>query len=126
MSEYAHMQTQLEPSLSYDELDLMERRSRAASPGPWTSFVVGRDLEAGLNCIEVGCCALIEVLGGTVADQDFIASAREDVPRLVGEVRRLRAQLDLLSGMLREAVGEPGSHIDLKVICGAPAPQITC
>jgi hypothetical protein len=32
----------------------------------------------------------IELSGATVADQDFIAHAREDVPRLVAEVRRLR------------------------------------
>jgi len=87
------MGTQSESDLTERELDLMERRSQAASPGPWISFVVGRDLEAGLNCIEVGYCALMEVLGGTEADQDFIASAREDVPRLVKEVRRLRAEL---------------------------------
>ena len=69
----------------------MEQRVRAASPGPWFSLVAGRDLEAGMNCIELGCCSLMEVLGGTIADQDFIANAREDLPLLLREVRRLRA-----------------------------------
>ncbi|MBK9029887.1 MAG: NAD-dependent epimerase/dehydratase family protein [Myxococcales bacterium] len=34
----------------------------------------------------------IELTGATVADQDFIAHARQDLPRLLAEVRRLRAQ----------------------------------
>ena len=83
------MQTQ--NGLSENELVRMEARSNAASPGPWISLVVGRDLEAGLNCIELlGCCKTVEVFGGTVADQDFIASAREDIQLLIDEVRRLR------------------------------------
>ena len=85
----------LDKGLSDRDLDLMERRTEAAAPGPWISFVVGRDLEAGLNCIEVGYCAVMEVLGASVADQDFIANAREDLPRLIKEVRRLRAQMTL-------------------------------
>ena len=35
----------------------------------------------------------IELSGATVADQDFIAHARQDVPRLIAEVRRLQRQL---------------------------------
>ena len=33
----------------------------------------------------------IELSGATIEDQDFIAHAREDVPRLLAEIRRLRA-----------------------------------
>lgn len=32
--------------------------------------------------------------GATVADQDFMAAARQDVPRLIAEVRTLRALLN--------------------------------
>jgi hypothetical protein len=35
----------------------------------------------------------IELTGASVADQDFIAHARQDVPRLVAEVERLRRLL---------------------------------
>ena len=76
------------------ELDAMERRCNAATPGPWFSYVVGRDLEAGLNCIELGTASLMEVLGASVADQDFIAGAREDMARLIAEVRALRRLLE--------------------------------
>jgi hypothetical protein len=36
----------------------------------------------------------IETSGATTADQDFMAAARQDIPRLIAEVRRLRALLD--------------------------------
>jgi hypothetical protein len=35
----------------------------------------------------------IEMVGATPADQDFMASARQDVPRLLAEVARLRTLL---------------------------------
>jgi hypothetical protein len=58
--------------------------------------VVGRDSEAGLNCIGTGDARLIEIVGGTIADQDFIASAREDMPMLIAEVRRLTTLLKVV------------------------------
>ena len=79
--------------LSDEELARIERRIRAAAPEPWFSYVVGRDMEAGSNCIELGSYQTIEVVGGSIADQDFIAHAREDLPRLLEEVRVLRAAL---------------------------------
>lgn len=84
------------------DLDRIERLLDAATDGPWYSYVVGRDVEAGSNCIEVGACnelgsfKSIEIVAGTVADQDFIASARQDLPKLLLEVRRLRSCLESL------------------------------
>jgi hypothetical protein len=89
-----------ESEISEHELKLMELRSDAATAGPWFSLIVGRDLEAGSNCIELGGCAAMEVIGGTDADQDFIANARNDLPRLIVEVRRLRAQMNLQASLL--------------------------
>jgi hypothetical protein len=79
--------------LSDCELRAIEDRCRTASPSPWFSYVVGRNLEAGLNCIELGSARLIEIVGATVADQDFIANARQDVPNLLHYVRSLQQQL---------------------------------
>jgi hypothetical protein len=90
------------PDLSDDELDRIERLAQAATAGPWLSYVVDRDYGAGWNRVELGVCndlgsfQSIELTGATLADQDFIASARQDVPRLVREVRALRALLDSL------------------------------
>ncbi|CDX39306.1 conserved hypothetical protein [Mesorhizobium sp. SOD10] len=85
-------------SLSEFDLQEMESRAAAARPGPWKSWVEGRDFDGGSNFIQTGNGAErgedIQMSGATVAEQDFIAAARQDVPHLVAEVRRLRALLN--------------------------------
>ena len=79
------------------DLDHIERLATAARPGPWTSYIEGRDHVSGSSFIMVGTGDArtddIEMVGCTHADQDFIAAARQHVPLLVAEVRRLQAQL---------------------------------
>lgn len=72
-----------------DDLLQIERLCNAATPGPWRSFIEDRDHESGSSFIQTAG-EDIELSGASNADQDFIASARQDVPRLVAEVRRLR------------------------------------
>jgi hypothetical protein len=82
--------------ISDAELDEIEARALAATAGPWRSMVEGRDHTSGSHFIMTGEGESrgddIELLSATVADQDFIASARQDVPKLVAEIRRLRKQ----------------------------------
>jgi len=77
--------------LTGTDLDEIEARLRAATPGPWKSYVEGRDHTSGSSFVATPSSD-IELAGATVADQDFIAHAREDLPRLLNEVRRLRAR----------------------------------
>jgi hypothetical protein len=89
--------------LSDDELDAMERRSTLASPRPWQSFVEGRDHLGGDNFIRIGglddgepdmYVSRATDRGLAPAghhDLDFIAHARQDIARLLAEVRRLRS-----------------------------------
>ena len=83
--------------LTEQELSEIEARCDAASPGPWVSYVEGRDHTSGSSFIMTGAPERrgedIELTGATARDQDFIASARQDVPRLIAEVRRLRRLL---------------------------------
>jgi hypothetical protein len=76
-----------------DLLDI-EEKCNAARPGPWRSYVEGRDHISGSHFIMVGEGSTrsddIELIGATVADQDFIASARQAVPELISEIRRLK------------------------------------
>ncbi|UVK47589.1 hypothetical protein BPNPMPFG_000292 [Mesorhizobium sp. AR07] len=76
----------------------MEARVAATQAGPWKSWVEGRDFLGGSNFIQTGGGKDrgedIELSGATIADQDFMAAARQDVPRLIAEVRRLRALLN--------------------------------
>ena len=78
------------------ELTAIQKRAEAATPGPWIAHPWEDDPE---------CCAGIEAASGTeivktdcgiyppeMPDAEFIAHAREDIPALVAEVRRLRAE----------------------------------
>jgi len=64
----------------------------SSTGGPWTAYIEGRDHESGSSFIRTAD-EDIELTGVCEADYDFIASARQDVPRLVEEVRRLRHEL---------------------------------
>jgi hypothetical protein len=77
-------------ALSDQELAEIERQCELSTPGPWKSYVEGRDHVSGDSFIMTGR-EDIYLTGATVNDQDFIASARQDVPRLIREIRRLRA-----------------------------------
>ncbi len=89
--------------LSDTDLDEIERRADSASSGPWQSFIEDRNHQSGDTFIRMGgedpsvpdMYVQYSLPGLTTvrvpdADLDFIAGARQDVPRLVAEVRRLR------------------------------------
>jgi hypothetical protein len=81
------------------ELDAIEKRASAASKAPWRSFVEGRDHWSGDDFIRVGgddddepdMYISRDTVPAGAADLDFVANARQDVPRLVAEIRRLRS-----------------------------------
>jgi len=75
--------------ISREDLEAMRARCEAATGGPWQSFVEGRDHTSGSSFIRTAGEDL-ELSGATIMDQDFIAHARQDIPRLVEEVMRLR------------------------------------
>jgi hypothetical protein len=85
------MDTNTVDSITDAELDQIEARLQNASAGPWKSFVEGRDHTSGSNFIQTPNDD-IELSGATVADQDFIAHARQDLPRLLRELRRVRSR----------------------------------
>jgi hypothetical protein len=37
----------------------------------------------------------IELIGGTAEDYDFIANARQDIPKLIKEIRELKSKIKL-------------------------------
>jgi hypothetical protein len=83
------------------ELDAIESRCSLATPAPWTSYWEGRDHWGGSSFImqqrDGRQCDLYLTFdysprseASELADQDFIAHAREDLPRVLAEVRRLK------------------------------------
>ena len=80
------------------DLEAIEARASAATPGPWTSPWIGdstcRDAILGGGGEVVGVTWRDGWhLAVTQADAEFIAAARTDVPALVAELRQLRAEL---------------------------------
>ncbi|HUH95749.1 MAG TPA: hypothetical protein VLZ89_00200 [Anaerolineales bacterium] len=85
--------------LSQEYLDEVRKRCEAATAAPWISFVEGRDFTGGDSVIGRGpnrSEADLYLTGETIADQDFIAHARQDVPLLLAEIARLRSKLSTL------------------------------
>jgi hypothetical protein len=86
-------------ALSDVELEEIRQRCDSATPGPWKSFIEGRDHTSGSSFIMTGHGKNrgndIELYGATAADQDFIAHARQDIPRLLDEIARLERSLGL-------------------------------
>ena len=68
--------------MDINEINDIKERCEKATPGPWKSYIEGRDHTSGSSFI------------ATTNDQDFIAAARQDVPALIEEVYRLRQLLD--------------------------------
>lgn len=74
------------------DLIAIQQRCEQATAGPWISYVEGRDFTSGCSFIETSG-EDIELSGATLADQDFIASCRQDVPLMIDEIMRLRKML---------------------------------
>lgn len=83
--------------ISDEELNLIKARCDKTTMGPWISYVEGREHTSGANFIMTGkgnCRGEdIELIGATIEDQDFIAHAKQDIPRLLGEIERLKKLL---------------------------------
>jgi hypothetical protein len=84
----------MEPPILTDEnIQEIRKRCGKATPGPWRSFVEGRDHTSGSSFIMTGGAVRgedIELSGATIEDQDFIAHARQDIPLLLEEIERLK------------------------------------
>jgi len=88
------MKNDRDKALTDEDLKKISLRCQRATPGPWTSFVEGRDHTSGSSFIMTGGKENrgndFEISGATVEDQDFIANARQDIPILIEEIYRLR------------------------------------
>lgn len=83
--------------MTEQELSDIELRCSVAQSIPWKAYIEGRDHESGSSFIKTGESDQreedLEILGATNADLDFIAHSRQDVPRLIEEIRILKRLL---------------------------------
>ncbi|SEM74080.1 hypothetical protein [Bradyrhizobium sp. OK095] len=77
------------PILTEEDIEAIKLRCDQATAGPWRSFIEAREKISGSDFIQTGG-EDIYLTGATIADQDFIAHARQDIPMLIAEIKRLR------------------------------------
>jgi hypothetical protein len=115
-----------------ERLQQIKARVAASTPGPW-------DVDAHYTLLSEEGDWLGDIASSSDADADFIACSREDVPWLLAEVERLRAENAALAGerdRLREALDavERANEIGIapdtihcrhcRAVCVTPAPLI--
>jgi hypothetical protein len=76
--------------ITLEDLRQIMARCNAATAGPWESWIEGRDHTSGSDFIRTAGDDIELIGAATDADQDFIASSRQDVPRLIHEILRLK------------------------------------
>ncbi|MBV7270742.1 hypothetical protein [Winogradskyella luteola] len=76
------------------ELKEIEKRCKYSTRGPWKAYIEGRDHSSGSHFIMTGDendrGEDFEIEGARVDDYIFIANAKQDIPKLIDEIRRLK------------------------------------
>jgi len=72
------------------ELQEIENRCNNATKGPWKSMIEGRDHTSGDSFIMTDGEDIY--ISNPLFDnnQDFIANAKQDIPKLIAEIRKLK------------------------------------
>lgn len=83
--------------MTSEELDRLDALANAATAGPWqtnegTRWTVSKRPGSGLT--DAGTFFVVSMAPEDAADATFIAAARDAVPALVAEVRRLKEAND--------------------------------
>jgi hypothetical protein len=84
-------------ALTEEDLKEIRKRWEASSSGPWIASVEGRDHPTGGETFiirgENREADDLYLIGGTIADYDFVAHAKQDIPVLLDEIDQLRKVL---------------------------------
>lgn len=109
--------------MTEEQLAAIEARANAATPGPWTiDRYAGRSPEefTGINAggdYQAICTTDSNINGPSLPDAEFICGAREDVPVLVAEVRRLRKTLSDVEWGGTVTYGHGGDDMSISSAC---------
>jgi len=83
-----------EPNIMEEELAEIKGRCERTTAGPWRFIPESKNHNVGSEFIQTAG-EDIYLTGATLADHDFIAHAKQDIPRLLSEVARLRTILQI-------------------------------
>ena len=107
------------PALSDERLNEIEARTRHATDGPWKSMVIDANnaaVWAGGNTVFTSQrIGRVNRNTEPVSDAEFIAHARQDVPALLAEVKRLRTALKDYAEQIAESDHEIGAATSREV-----------
>ena len=89
-----------EHHVSDAELDQLRQLGASATPGPWRAMVEGRDHSSGDSFIMIGheddrdedMYVSRDSGPASASDLDFIAAARNYLPRLIDDIAEMRRQ----------------------------------
>ena len=85
--------------LTEKELLEIEMRVKQSQNGPWKAYIEGRDHTSGSHFIMTGTGENrgedIELSGARLEDYDFIANAKQYIPKLIAEIRELKMRLGI-------------------------------
>lgn len=101
-------------AMTEEQLQAIEARAAAATEGEW--FANNNDGYSIWRIKAPGFIAIADVIGDsaeTDANAAFIAHAREDVPALVAEVRRLQEHIAGLKEILKRIHGRAKSLVEI-------------
>lgn len=73
------------------ELYALRALHGTTTPGPWKSFIEGRDHESGSDFIQTAE-EDIELSGASQADQDFVAAVHEALPQILRQIQALNEE----------------------------------
>lgn len=84
--------------ISDQELLEIEKRCASSTPGPWKAYIEGREHTSGGHFIMTGGEQKrgedLEIYGARIEDYDFIANSKQDIPRLIKEIRILKNTIE--------------------------------
>jgi hypothetical protein len=84
--------------LTDKDLFEIQKRCENSTIGPWIASIEGRDHPLGGDSVilrgENREADDLYLIGGTIADYDFVAHAKQDIPFLIDEIRRLKKLLE--------------------------------
>ena len=95
--------------MTREELEAIEAREKAATPGPWKKASLSEDYGAGYgmttffvkqpdgNLYRIGSADTSKKYIEENNNAEFVAHSRQDVPALVAEVKRLNAEVERLT-----------------------------
>lgn len=108
-------------SAANPDLDAIEARANAATPGPWTDCAE-LNSETGAIYARGEEWRIVATVDQRERNVPFIVHAREDVPALVAEVRSLRAAIERVKALCdsaTETFGEEYGDAELGVYVSA-------